>query len=99
MRLAQGGTEVILSSGSQEGRPLPVGRSSFDFADATLFSVVGFTPLSGLTVRGAKWPLDDVEVPLGSSLTISNQIQGRLEIELRSGSAMLIAHPFPAEGA
>ncbi|WP_274627216.1 thiamine diphosphokinase [Arvimicrobium flavum] len=99
MRIAEKGMEVILSSGSQEGRPLSLGGTAFDFADATLFSVVGFTPLSGLTVRGAKWPLHDVEVPLGSSLTISNQIQGRLEIELRSGRAMLIAHPFPAEGA
>ena len=33
--------------------------------------------LSGLTVTGAKWPLDRVEVPFGSSLTISNEVRGR----------------------
>ena len=30
-----------------------------------------------------------------SSLTISNEVTGELEIELTSGRAMLIAHPDP----
>jgi thiamine pyrophosphokinase len=99
MRLAEEGIDIILTSGTQEGRPLGRTPTIYDFADATLFSVVGFTELSGLTVRGAKWPLDNVEVPLGSSWTISNVIEGELEIELRAGRGMLIAHPFPVDGA
>lgn len=55
--------------------------------------------LSGLSVTGAKWPLDSVEVGFGSSLTLSNEVEGRLRIDLAGGRAMLIAHPYPqAEG-
>lgn len=98
IRLAEQGVEVILTSGAQEGAPLTRARKRFDFADGTLFSIVGFSELSGLTVAGAKWPLHNVEVPLGSSRTISNEVKGQLEIELTSGRALLIAHPFPLEG-
>ncbi len=95
LRLAGAGTEVILTSGAQEGIPLLPGKAGFDYADATLFSVLGFSDLSGLTVKGAKWPLDDVEVAFGSSLTISNEVKGRLEIALGRGRALLLAHPHP----
>ncbi len=98
-RLCEEGMEVILSSGSQEGHPLRHGRTVFDFDDGTLFSVIGLTDLSGLTVGGAKWPLRAVDVPLGSSLTVSNETRGRLEIKLKGGRGLLIAHPYPAEDA
>ena len=98
VRLAEEGIPVILTSGSQEGLHLPHGRRSFDFADGTLFSIVGLSELAGLTVAGAKWPLANIDVPLGSSLTISNEVRGRLEVELQGGRAILIAHPFPIEG-
>lgn len=97
VRLAEAGTKVILTSGAQEGVPLLPGRAGFDYADGTLFSVLGFSDLAGLTVEGAKWPLDHVEVAFGSSLTISNEVRGRLEIALGSGRAMLLAHPYPKE--
>ncbi|RWB65591.1 MAG: thiamine diphosphokinase, partial [Mesorhizobium sp.] len=58
VRLAEAGTEVLLSSGAQEGIPLPRGKAGFDYADGTLFSILGFSDLSGLTVTGAKWPLN-----------------------------------------
>lgn len=94
MRLAEAGVGVILTSGAQEGHPLRNGEDkAFDYADGTLFSIVGFTELGGLTVQGAKWPLDRVEVPFGSSLTISNEVRGPLRVALRHGRAMLIAHP------
>ena len=51
--------------------------------------------LTGLSIAGAKWPLDAVQVPFGSSLTISNEARGRLEITLGSGRALLLAHPYP----
>ena len=71
------------------------GRSSFDYEDGTIVSVVGFTALSGLTLDGVKWPLNTIDVPFGSSLTISNEVRGGLRVELKSGRAVLIAHPFP----
>ena len=99
LRLADEGIEVILTSGAQEGVPLYLGRQDFDFADDTLFSIIGLSELSGVSVSGAKWPLNDVEVPLGSSLTISNRVKGHLHITLRAGRALLIAHPYPIEGS
>ena len=99
LRLADEGIEVILTSGAQEGVPLYLGPQDFDFADDTLFSIIGLSELSGVSVSGAKWPLNDVEVPLGSSLTISNRVKGHLHITLRAGRALLIAHPYPIEGS
>lgn len=99
LRLAEQGVDVLLTSGTQEGTPLRPGRMEYDFADATLFSIVGFSDLSGLSVSGARWPLQQVEVPLGSSWTVSNAVEGRLAVELGAGRALLIAHPFPVEDA
>jgi thiamine pyrophosphokinase len=95
VRLAEAGTEVLLTSGAQEGVPLLPGKACFDYADGMLFSILGFSDLAGLTVTGAKWPLNHVEVAFGSSLTISNEVKGRLEVALGSGRALLLAHPFP----
>jgi len=94
-RLAASGLPTVLSSGRQEGFPLLPGRAVFDYPDGTLFSILGFSDLAGLTVTGAKWPLDLVEVPFGSSLTLSNETRGRLEVRLGSGRALLIVHPHP----
>lgn len=93
--LAGKGISVLLTSGTQEGRPLPQGKQGFDYAQGTLFSILAFSDLAGLTVAGAKWPLEHVEVPFGSSLTLSNVVSGRLEIELGSGRALLLAHTPP----
>ena len=96
LSLAEQGTDVLLTSGAQEGIPLLPGKTAtFDYAEGTLFSVLGFSKLTGLTIKGAKWPLNAVEMPFGSSLTISNAVQGKLEITLGSGRALLLAHPYP----
>lgn len=96
IRLAEAGTPTLLTSGAQEGMPLREGeRAGFDYADGTLFSILGFSELSGLTVLGAKWPLRSIDMAFGSSLTISNEVEGRLEIEMARGRAMLLAHPYP----
>lgn len=96
LRLAEAGTEVLLTSGHQEARPLLPGTMSFDYANGTLFSVLAFSELSGLSEEGAKWPLNSVDVPFGSSLTLSNEVRGTLRVSLGSGRALLLAHPFPA---
>jgi thiamine pyrophosphokinase len=98
MRLAERDVPTTLTDGAQEGHPLPLGAARFDYAPGTLFSVLGFSELTGLSVHGARWPLERVVVPFGSSLTISNEVTGDLAIELGSGRAMLLAHPFPAAG-
>ena len=97
IRRAKEGLSVLITSGTQEGAPLLPGSRNFDYEDGTMFSILGFSHLSGLTVIGAKWPLDSVEVPFGSSLTISNEVRGDLCISLAVGRAMLLAHPYPGE--
>jgi len=89
--LARRGVDVVLSDGSQEGRPILPGNARFDFANGALFSLIGFSDLAGLSIRGVKWPLNDVDVPLGSSLTLSNEVTGGLEIDLAKGRALLVA--------
>jgi thiamine pyrophosphokinase len=93
MRLARGGRPVVLSSGTQEGFPLLPGVTGFDYPDGTLFSILAFSDLAGLSVVGAKWPLRDVDVDFGSSLTISNETRGRLTVTLGAGRALLLTHP------
>jgi thiamine pyrophosphokinase len=95
LRLAERGIEIRLTSGAQEGIPVLPGSHGFDYENGTLFSILGFTDLAGLSVAGAKWPLNAVEAPFGSSLTISNEVRGSLRISLGGGRALLLAHPFP----
>lgn len=99
IRMAEEGRRVILTSGAQEGVPLLPGRAAFDYRPGTLFSILAFGDLSGLSVAGARWPLDHVEAPFGSSLTISNEVTGELTIELGAGRALLLAHPYPESAA
>ncbi|CAN0655067.1 thiamine diphosphokinase [Nitratireductor aquimarinus] len=93
LQLSEQGIKTRLTSGVQEGVPLLPGmRHRFDYPQKTLFSILGFSALSGLTVEGAKWPLDAVEVPFGSSLTLSNVVDGELAVTLKEGRALLVAH-------
>ncbi len=96
IRLAESGTPIVLTSGDQEATPLPLGTRRFDYPDGTVFSILAFSELSGLSVAGAQWPLDDVEIAFGSSLPLSNTVSGELEISLAAGRALLLAH-LPAE--
>lgn len=93
LSLTERGVESLLTSGNQEGAPLLPGRKAeFDYAPGTLFSVIGFTDIAGLTISGVHWPLEKRHVPFGSSLTISNVVSDRLTVEITSGRAILIAH-------
>lgn len=93
LQLAERGVPALLTSGDQEGIPLLPGTVEFDYAGGTVFSILAFCHLSGLTLTGAKWPLDSVDVPFGSSLTLSNEVADRLGVILGGGRAMLLAHP------
>lgn len=92
MKLAEDGIDVLLSSGTEEGTPLLPGRQAeFDYAPGTMFSVIAFEDLTGLDLAGAKWPLSQRFVPFGSSLTVSNEVSGRLTARLETGRAILVA--------
>ncbi|EKF42060.1 thiamine pyrophosphokinase [Nitratireductor indicus C115] len=97
LALCNEGLDVTLTSGTQEGIPLSLGRRHvFEYPQGMMFSILAFSELSGLTVENAKWPLDAVEVPFGSSLTLSNVVDGQLAVTLERGRALLVAH-LPAD--
>ena len=89
--LAITGLAVTLTNGQEEAVPLGPAVRTFDHAHGTRFSVLGFSDLSGLTLRGARWPLHDADVAFGDTLTLSNAVDGRLSASLRKGRAMLLA--------
>ena len=93
IRLAESGTACLLTSGNQEGVPFLAGEHHFDYDDGTVFSILSFSDLEGLSLDGAKWPLSQRRVAFGSSLTLSNEVAGDLTVRLDSGRALLVAHP------
>jgi thiamine pyrophosphokinase len=100
MALALRGLPVLMTSGEEEGYPLLPGGSvlELDLPRASLFSVFGLDALEGLTIENARYPLDDFDLPFGSSRTISNVAEGAVRFSLRAGRAMVIARPFDFSG-
>ena len=90
---AHQGRHVFLTSGHEEATPLIYGETAFDLPDGTLFSILGFEALTRLSISGAEWPLDQVCVPFGSSLTLSNRVKEKLTVTLGAGAAILLASP------
>lgn len=81
----------VLTSGREEAVPVvPKKIEKPDWPHGTIFSVAGLTGMSGLTVKGARWPLDNVEVPFGSTWTLSNAVGDGLEFVLEEGRAVAI---------
>jgi thiamine pyrophosphokinase len=92
LRLEEAGLPVFLTSGNQEGWPVTAGREAFEPLPAgALFSILPFSELRDLTVENARWPLDHVRVPFGSSLTLSNIALDGLSVRLGKGRALLLA--------
>lgn len=89
--LAKTGLDVLLSSGTEEGTPLSPSQQAFDYVDGTQFSVLAFTDLEGLTLSGARWPLDAITMPFGNTRIISNEVAGTLMADVQEGTALLIA--------
>jgi thiamine pyrophosphokinase len=99
MGLAERGLDVLLTSGDEEAMPLMPGTRNIDLPKGALFSVLGFSPLSGLDILGARYPLADFSLPFGSSRTVSNVAEGPVEFHLREGRAMILARPHDFSGA
>ncbi|MEM5470552.1 thiamine diphosphokinase [Hoeflea sp. AS60] len=97
--LAERGLDVVLTSGVEEAVPLLPGSRDLDLPAGSLFSVIAFTALAGLSLSGAKYPLDEADIAFGASRTISNVAEGRLTASLVSGRALIIARPHDFSGA
>ena len=90
---AAAGLDIVLTDGRQWGRPLLAEHPfAADLAPGTVLSVIGLDDLAGLDLDGVRWPLDGAELPLGSTLTLSNQaLGGRVRARLRTGRALVVA--------
>ena len=87
------GIACLLTSGMEEAWPLIPGRMRVELPAGTRISIIPFGDLEGLDLTGVKWPLSDRDVPVGSTLTLSNVALGPVEITLRSGYGIAIAYP------
>lgn len=90
-QLAQQGYVVSLHSGDEAGYPLLPNRPvQLEMREGQTFSVLAASPLRGLTISGARWPLSQAAVALGSGLTLSNEaLGGPVSVQLDSGVALL----------
>ena len=93
LRLAGDGIVSFISSGDEEAHPVLSGDMALDLPPDTRLSIVPLTNLVGLSLFGVKWPLVEHDVPLGSTLTLSNVAEGRVLIGLEAGYAMAISYP------
>lgn len=96
LRHAASGIAVECFDGSEYAWPLSNVPRRFDLLPGTQFSILKFSDLAGLTIVGAKWPLNDVSVPFHSILTQSNEAAGPVTVTLREGSAVLLAQADPS---
>ena len=91
--IARQGIACLLTSGVEEAWPLIGGRMRVDLPPETRLSIIPFTDLQGLDLAGVKWPLANRDVPVGSTLTLSNVALGPVEISLKHGHGIAIAYP------
>lgn len=96
--LAERGFEVVLSSGDEEAIPLLAGTTAVSLPKGSLFSILALSDLTDLSIEGANYPLDRVQIPFGSSRTLSNVATGDVTIQLKSGRGLLIARPHDFSG-
>ncbi len=100
LRLSEQGLDVLLTTGREEGVPLLAGNQRHLYLPpGSLFSVIGFSDLEGLTIADARYPLDQFSLPFGSSRTISNIAEGAVRFSLEQGRAMILARPYDMTGA
>jgi len=93
LHLAKSGLTSFVTGGNEEAYPLIPGQLKIDLAEHSRLSIVPFTDLVGLDIEGVKWPLVKRDVPLGSTLTLSNVARGPVRIAVQSGHAIAIAYP------
>ncbi|PDT48249.1 thiamine diphosphokinase [Sinorhizobium fredii] len=97
--LAEEGHAAFMTSGEEEAYALMPGTHEIDLPKGSLFSILGFTDLSGLSIENARYPLTDFALPFGSSRTISNVAEGPVRFSLKSGRAVVLARPYDLSGA
>ncbi|WP_157070084.1 thiamine diphosphokinase [Aureimonas frigidaquae] len=88
---AHGFDRLVMFDGRERAFPLTPGQTlHHEASPGTQFSICRFGEVTGLTIRGAKWPLDAVTLPFGSVLTQSNEAAGPVAITIATGRAFAL---------
>ncbi len=93
LRLARAGCPTMLTTGSEEAYPVLPGGLSLSLPPESRLSLLALADLRGLSLQGTRWPLADVDVELGSTLTLSNTACGPVEVGLVAGYGIVFAYP------
>jgi thiamine pyrophosphokinase len=93
LRLGMSGHPTFLTSGREEAYPVLPGTRTIGLPGDTRFSIIPFTDLTGLDLENVRWPLVGRNVPLGSTLTLSNVALGPVAISLKKGYGLAVAYP------
>lgn len=88
------GLKIMMTSGHEEAWPLIEETLVLDMPAGTRLSVLPVSDLIGLSITGVRWPLDMRDVPLGSTLTLSNEAAGgRVSVSVQKGMGVVLAYP------
>lgn len=97
LALEKAGISAFCTSGTEQAYPLLRAKNVPGLPHGTRISIVGLADLSALSISGVRWPLDRRDVPLGSTITLSNETAGDVAITLEGGAAIVVAYP-PEDG-
>jgi thiamine pyrophosphokinase len=89
---------LMLTTGAEEAWPLRAGRQVVDLPQGSLFSIIAFGDVAGLTIQGARYALQRFDLAFGTSRTISNIADGPVTVAFDSGRAVLLARPYDFSG-
>ncbi|MGB7204899.1 MAG: thiamine diphosphokinase [Anderseniella sp.] len=94
MRLKARGVSVMLSSGHEEAWPLDDGSVHIDAPAGSRISILPISDLEAVSIEGVRWPLERKDVMLGSTLTLSNEVErSPVRVSLVSGKAIVLVYP------
>lgn len=92
--LARRGIPTVLTSGNEEAHALIQLLFFVNLKEGTRLSLIPLSDVKGLTISGVRWPLKERNVPMGSTLTLSNECTGgRAALGLTSGEALVVLYP------
>jgi thiamine pyrophosphokinase len=93
LHLTAQGLTVMMTSGDEEAYPLRHNLALRGLAPGTRLSVLPLSELARLTITGVRWPLTAHDVAFASTLTLSNEAAGDVELSLASGTALVLVYP------
>jgi thiamine pyrophosphokinase len=88
------GLKVMMTSGHEEAWPVIEDCLELDLEAGTRVSVLPVSDLIGLSISGVRWPLEERDVVLGSTLTLSNEaVSSPVRIGVAKGMAIVLVYP------